>query len=114
MKFLMLIALGPENRDFQDLPEEEQRAIYAGWKALNETPGVTPGQPLSPPDTATTVRVQDGRTVTTDGPYVGPDQALDGYFLYEAEDLDAAIALAARVPGAARGGAIEIRPLGQW
>jgi hypothetical protein len=58
--------------------------------------------------------VQDGRTLTTDGPYVETKEALDGYFIYEADDLDAAIALAARVPALPMGGAIEIRPLAQW
>ena len=114
MKYMMLISLGPEARDFQSLSQEEQQQIYAGWKAINDTPGVTPGQQLQAPDTATTVRAQDGQTLTTDGPYVETKEALDGYFIYEGEDLDAAIAVASRVPALALGGAIEIRPLAQW
>ena len=114
MKFMMLIALGPQAREFEDLPEEEQKAIYAGWKAINDTPGVTPGQQLQPPANATTVRVQDGETVTTDGPYVETREALDGYLIFEADDIDAAIALASRVPAVSMGGAIEIRPLVEW
>ena len=70
MKYMMLINLGPEARDWQSLPEDERNAVIAGWKALNETPGLPPGNQLQAPDTATTVRVQDGRTLTTDGPYV--------------------------------------------
>ena len=114
MKYMMLINLGPEARDWQSLPEDERNAVIAGWKALNETPGLTPGNQLQAPDTATTVRVQDGQTLTTDGPYVETKEALDGYFLLEADDLDAAIAVAASVPAASMGGAIEIRPIVEW
>jgi hypothetical protein len=85
--------------------------VYADYKALNETPGVTPGLALQEPETATTVRVQDGRTLVTDGPFVEAKEALGGWLIYEAEDLDAAIALAARIPAARLGGAIEIRPI---
>ena len=114
MKYLMLIALGPQAREFENLPEDEQKAIYAGWKAITDTPGVTPGNQLQPPENATTVRVQDGRTLTTDGPYVETKEALDGYFIYEADDIDAAIELASRVPAVSMGGAVEIRPLVEW
>ena len=114
MKYMMLINLGPEARDWQSLPEDERNAVIAGWKALNETPGLTPGNQLQAPDTATTVRVQDGQTLTTDGPYVETKEALDGYFVLEADDLDAAIAVAATVPAASMGGAIEIRPIVEW
>jgi hypothetical protein len=72
---------------------------------------VTGGAQLQPPDTATTVRVQDGRTLTTDGPFAETKEALGGYYMFEADDLDAAIELAARIPAARLGGAIEVRPL---
>src|SRR3954464_2060638 len=111
---MMLINLGPKARDFQSLSEDEQKLIYAGWQALNETPGVTPGNQLQPPETATTVRVQDGKTLTTDGPYVETKEALDGFFMLEADDLDAAIEVAAKVPAAGMGGAIEVRPIASW
>jgi hypothetical protein len=114
MKYMMLINLGPAARDWQSLPDDEQKQIVAGWQALNQTPGVTPGLGLQPPETATTVRVQDGRTLTTDGPFVETKEALDGYFVFEADDLDAAIEVAARVPAAGMGGAIEIRPIQEW
>jgi hypothetical protein len=111
VKYMMLINLGPKARDWQSLPEDEQKAIVAGWQALNATPGVTPGNQLQSPDTATTVRVQDGRTLTTDGPFVEVKEALGGFLLFEADDLDAAIELAAKIPTARMGGAIEIRPV---
>jgi hypothetical protein len=81
------------------------------YYAIRETPGVIGGAQLQPAETATTVRVADGRTLTTDGPFMESREVLGGYYLYEADDLDAAIALAARIPAARFGGAIEVRPL---
>jgi len=75
---------------------------------------VSPGLQLQPAETATTVRVQDGRTLTTDGPFVAVKEALGGYLLFEADDLDAAIELAARIPAARLGGAVEVRPIAEW
>src|SRR5579872_5726340 len=113
MKYMMLINLG-KARDWRNLTEEEQKQLAEGFQALNSTPGVTPGIGLAPPETATTVRVADGKTLTTDGPFVETKEALDGYFIYEADDLDAAIDLAARVPAVSMGGAIEVRPIAEW
>jgi len=116
MKFMLLIQQGdaPTPRDpnaWARLSADEQRAVYADYKAINETPGVTSGVQMQPPDTATTVRVQDGKTLTTDGPFVEMKEALGGYLFFEADDLDAAIELASRVPAARLGGAIEVRPI---
>ncbi len=117
MKYLLLIHQGdtPTPRDpeaWAKLSEEEQQAVYRDYQALNSTPGVTPGEQMQPPEMATTVRVQDGKTLTTDGPFVEMKEALGGYLFFEADDLDAAIELAARIPAARMGGAIEVRPLG--
>ena len=80
--------------------------------AIAQTPGVEPATvQMQPPETATTVRVQDGKVLTTDGPFVEMKEALGGYLFYEADDLDAAIELASRIPAARLGGGIEIRPL---
>ena len=68
------------------------------------------GDRLKPSSTATTVRVRDGKTMITDGPFAESREQLGGYYLIEANDLDAANAIAARIPGA-RGGAIEVRPI---
>ena len=119
MKYMLLIHQGstPTPRDpeaWAKLSEEEQQAVYADYQALNQTPGVTPGLRLQPPETATTVRVQDGKTITTDGPFVDTKEALNGYLVYEADDLDAAIELAARIPAARMGGAIEVRPVVEY
>jgi hypothetical protein len=115
MKYMLLINHGttqlPGTPEWDQLSEDEQRAVYADYQALNETPGVTPGAWMESPETATTVRVRDRETLTTDGPFVAVKEALGGYLFYEADDLDAAIELAARIPAARMGGAIEIRPL---
>ena len=115
MKYMLLIQQGetplPGTDAWNELSADEQRAVFADYQAVNETPGVTTGAWLQPPETATTVRVQDGRTLTTDGPFVAVKEALGGYLFFEADDLDAAIALASRIPAARLGGSIEIRPL---
>ena len=116
MNYLLLIHQGdaPTPRDpeaWARLSEEEQNQVFADYQALNQTPGVTPGLQMQGPEAATTVRVEDGRTLTTDGPFVTVKEALAGWLVYEADDLDAAIELAARIPAARLGGAIEVRPL---
>ena len=115
MKYMLLIHQGdtPTPRDpeaWARLSEDEQKAVYADYQAINQTPGVTPGFGLNAPETATTVRVQDGKTLTTDGPFVEIKEAVGGYGVLEADDLDAAIEVASRIPAARLGGAIEIRP----
>jgi hypothetical protein len=75
---------------------------------------MTPGTGMESPENATTVRVQDGRTLTTDGPFAELKEAIGGYCFFDADDLDAAIELAARIPAARMGGAIEIRPTKEW
>ena len=114
MKYILLIHQDLTPEDFQAMPEDERTALAEEWKAIRETPGVSPGQGLQGPETATTVRVQDGRTLTTDGPFAELKDAIAGYLLYEADDLDAAIELAARIPAASRGGAVEVRPIREW
>ncbi len=111
MKYLIQIYTGGTRAEYERLPEEDKSAITAEYMAIGQEPGVIGGAELQPAATATTVRVQDGRTLTTDGPFVETKEALGGYFLLEAGDLDAAIELAARIPAARMGGAVEVRPL---
>ena len=92
-------------------PEEEQKRIYAEWGEVNKTPGLTGGLPMGLPENATTVRVEDGKTLTTDGPFVETKEALGGWLLFETNDQDAAVELAARVPASRMGGAVEVRPV---
>jgi hypothetical protein len=114
MKYMLLIHQDLTPEDFQAMPEDERNALAAEWQAIRETPGVSPGEGLQGAETSTTVRVQDGRTLTTDGPFAELKDAIAGYLLYEADDLDAAIELAARIPAASRGGAVEVRPIREW
>ena len=119
MKYMLLIhqADVPTPRDpeaWAKLSEDEQNAVYRDYQAINETPGVTAGLQLQDPETATTVRVENGETLTTDGPFVAVKEAIGGYLIFEADDLDAAIELAARIPAARLGGAIEVRPIAEW
>jgi len=119
MKYMLLIHQGESPTPYDPeawgrLSEDEQKAIYADYQAINETPGVTPGLQMQPPEAATTVRVENGTTLTTDGPFVAVKEALGGFLVLEASDLDAAIELAARIPAARLGGAVEVRPLVEW
>ena len=119
MQYMMLIhqvdAPTPLDQEaWAKLSEEEQQSVYADYQAINQNPGVTPGVGLGPAETATTVRVQDGKTLTTDGPFVELKEAIAGYLIFEADDLDAAIELAARIPAARLGGAIEVRPVVEY
>jgi hypothetical protein len=116
MKYMILIYRGtapvPGTDAWEELSPEQQGQIYADYKALGETPGFTSGNvQMDSPETATTVRVEDGRTLTTDGPFPELKEAIGGFAFYEADDLDAAIELASRIPAARLGGAVEVRPI---
>ena len=109
MQYAMLIHAKPGYTD--TLSEEEQKAMFAEYVALGEDPRIRGGAQLQPVETATTVRVQEGQTLTTDGPFADTKEVFVGYYVFEADDLDEAIELAARIPAARLGGAIEVRPL---
>jgi hypothetical protein len=116
MKYVLLIHPGdsPTPRDpdrWAELSEEERQAVFDDYQAVSSAPGVTSGQQLDAPEMATTVRVANGETLTTDGPFVAIKEAVGGFLLLEADDLDAAIELASRVPAARMGGAVEVRPV---
>jgi hypothetical protein len=112
MKFVLLVYQGstpvPGSDRWQALSEPEQKAIYADYAEINKTEGLSGGLPLGLPDAARTVQVRDGKTHVKNGTYL-PEGAA-GYSVYEAESMEAAIALAARIPAARLGGAVEIRP----
>ena len=115
MRYMLLIHQGttptPYTPEWAKLSQDEQNAVYGAYAALNQNPAVTAGEQMQSPETATTVRVQDGRTLTTDGPFAELKEAIGGYLFFEADDLDAAIALAATIPAASMGGAVEVRPV---
>ena len=111
MRYLLLI-YGSE--DVPDPTPEERGAIMAAYNAFGEhvrsKNAFLGGEALEPTATATTVRVRDGQTLTTDGPFAETREQLGGYYLIEAKDLDEAIAIAARIPSA-KLGTIEVRPV---
>lgn len=122
MKYMLLIHQGDAPRPrregegneqavaaFEALSQDEQMAIYRDYGAINQTPGVTPGLELRPPDTATTIRVENGKTLATDGPFAETKEALGGFLVFEADSFEAAVDLASRIPAARLGGAVEIR-----
>lgn len=100
--------------EWESRPKEERKANYADYAALNQMENLKRGPPLGLPVNATTVRVQNGLTVTIEGPYLGPTQAVGGFYVVEAEDLHAAVAIASHIPQARMGGAVEVRPSAKY
>jgi len=111
MQYMLLIHTGGAMSQYESLSEDEKQAITGEYMEIGQLAGVKGGNQLQPATTATTVRVDDGKTLTTDGPFVDTKEALGGYYLFEAGDLDAAVELASRIPAARMGGAIEVRPV---
>jgi len=109
MKYALLIYDVPGQMEALD--EDTRNDVYGEYFAVGQTAGIVGGEQLHPTDTATTVRVQDGETLTTDGPFADTKEFFGGFYLLEAPDLDAAIEVAARIPAARMGGCIEIRPV---
>jgi hypothetical protein len=109
MKYMLLIYL-----DEQALGETEREQCYGESaqlaQELNSSGQYLAANPLHPTSTATSIRVRDGKRLLTDGPFAETREQLGGYFLIDAKDLDEAIAIAARIPGA-RIGTVEIRPV---
>jgi hypothetical protein len=109
MKYLALI-YGDEGA-WEALSDQERQQIYERYGAFAaENDGkIVGGAETAPTRTATTVRVRDGKTVVTDGPFETLDEPLGGFFVFECETVDEAVALATGIPGAATG-AVEVRP----
>ncbi len=108
MKYMLLIFEEPGT--LERLPEDERNAAYGEYMAASDTPGVVGGAQLQHAQTATTVRVQDGRTLITDGPFAETKEQLGGYYIIETATLDEALQWAAKCPSAASG-SIEVRPM---
>ena len=111
MKYALLIYPGELTSNSEQLSEEERASVLDEYLALLQEPGVLGAEQLQPPESATTVRVEDGKTLTTDGPFANTKEILGGLYLLEADNLDRALEIAARIPGARMGGAVEVRPL---
>ncbi|HEU4658464.1 MAG TPA: YciI family protein [Capillimicrobium sp.] len=109
MRYALLIHEAPGATD--GLSDDERRAIMAEYRAIAELPSVVGGAQLHPPAMTTSIRVEDGETLVTDGPFADAKEVFGGYYVLEADDLDAAIAVAGRIPAARLGGTVEIRPI---
>ena len=112
MKYMLLIY--HDEPSWDAITETERQQIYADYRKLREqlltTGQFVTGSQLQPISTATSVRVRDGKELVTDGPFAETHEQLGGYFLIEAENLDEATSIAARIPSA-KTGTIEVRPL---
>ena len=111
MKYLLQIYPDMGLEEFARLSADEQEAIVDEYLAVHKSPGVVGGAQLQPVDTATTVRVQSGEMLLTDGPFMDAKEHVGGFLLVEADDLDRALDIAARIPAARMGGAVEVRPV---
>ena len=111
MRYLLLIYVTEANTPPAPEVMEAEHSAYAAFTQDIQKRGLMQaGEALEPTSTATTVRVRDGETITTDGPFAETKEALGGFYLVDARDLDEAIELAARIP-AAKHGSIEVRPI---
>ena len=111
MKYLLQIYPPTAREELDRMPEDERQAIVEEYLAIGRSPEVIGGEQLQPIETATTVRVENGETLLTDGPFVDAKEHVGGFCLVQADDLDAALDIAARIPAARMGGAVEVRPL---
>ena len=111
MKFMLQIRFNGADSMIGELPFSEQQKVTAEFEAIRQSSGVLDGNQLQAADTAATVRVHGEQTRVTEGPVVETGNELDGYYIYDAPDLDAATAFAARIPVARFGGTVEVRPM---
>jgi hypothetical protein len=111
MKYLLQIYPDGAREEFERLSADEQQAVLEEYLAIRQSPGVVASEQLQPAETAVTVRVKDGQALITDGPFLDAKEHLGGFGLVEVDDLDAALGIAARIPAARMGGAVEVRPL---
>jgi hypothetical protein len=111
VRYALLIYPGELTSDSGQFTAEEQASILGEYMALLEEPGVVGAEQLQPAASATTVRVEAGKALITDGPFANTKEILGGLYMVVADDLDRALELAARIPAARLGGAVEVRPL---
>jgi len=109
MKYALLIYDRPGTYDA--MADDERDSVMGEYFAISKEPSVTGGAQLQPVETATTVRVEDDRTLTTDGPFAETKEIFGGFYMVEADDIDAALEIAARIPAARLGGSVEVRPV---
>ena len=111
MKFLLQVRFNGAGHVIGELHVGEQQKVTAEFEAIRQSPGVLDGNQLQAAGTAATVRMDGGQARVAKGPAVEAGNELDGYYIYDAPDLDAAIAFAARIPVVRFGGTVEVRPM---
>jgi hypothetical protein len=109
MKYALLIYSKPGTHE--SLSEVDYAAVHAEYMALNNEPGIVGGAQLQPVETATTVRLADEQALVTDGPFADTKEVFGGFYIFEADNLDDATAVAARIPAVRLGGSVEVRPI---
>ena len=109
MQYALLIYSKPGT--LESLSPAERETLSLEYYALRDEPGVLSGAALQPVTTATTIRLADGKPLVTDGPFADTKEVFGGFYLLEADDLDQASEMAARIPVLRLGGTVEIRPL---
>jgi len=109
MQYALLIYTKPGT--MESLSPTEREALSLEYYALRDEPGIVGGAGLQPVTTATTIRLADGNPLVTDGPFADTKEVFGGYYVYEADNLDQATEMAARIPALRLGGSIEIRPI---
>jgi len=109
MQYALLIYSQPEVTEA--LSQDEREAVHREYMELRDLPGMIGGASLHPVQTATTVRVVDDSVLVTDGPFADTKEIFAGFYLLEADDLDRATEIAARIPAVRLGGSVEIRPV---
>lgn len=109
MQYAVLIYDKPGT--YESLSPTELGSVMAEYGPITEDPAVRGGAQLQPVHTATTVRVSDGESLVTDGPFAATKEVFGGFYMIDVPDLDAALAFAARIPSARMGGSVEVRPI---
>ncbi len=108
MKYALLVYSEPGTHD---LPEDQMAEVLGEYEALRDLPGYIASAQLHPPEMATTLRRSNGQTLTTDGPFADTKEVFGGYYLFDVADVDAASAVAERIPALRLGGSVEVRPI---
>ena len=111
MKYMLQVRFNGADAVIGGLSADEQEKLTAEFIAIRKSFGVLDGNQLEAPSSASTVRVRDGQTIVSEGPAVAGGAELNGYYIYEAPNLDAAIAFASRIPVARMGGTVEVRAM---
>ena len=109
MKYALLVYAKPGSHE--SLPPDEMSAVFSDYAAIRSEPGYIDSAQLHPAEMATTVRTKDGQTLTTDGPFADTKEVFGGYYLFDADNVDAVLRIAERVPSVRLGGSVEVRPI---